>query len=1291
MSTVIRINPIREELNNQRAYSKNNLLKNIESEMITSKRINKKNKQYNDDKINSKTKINNNIFNNHKIITIFQLYYHLSRPIDYLFIVFALIGCIGSGISLIVQIYIFSDIFSDVGNTSECDNPDKINKIVEKSYDYQIKKLLIFGIASFICNFLSVAFWNLVGQRNMHNLRHKYFSILLSQEQQWFDQNNPFKFATKIQNQLDIIEQGIGEKFGNVFGNITQCLSGFIIAFITSWKLTLVILSVFPIILIILLIMIIFINKKAVKSRKAYEEAGGIAEEILYNIKIISSFANFEYELERYNEKIEEFYKIEIRKIYELGLFIGLSIFIVYVAIFIALFYGRSLIQKEYNSNKKRQFTGGDVINVTFCTLIGIVGLAMIIPNIKIIQEACSASSDYFILCERKIPFDYDDSIETPDKSLIKGQISFKNVKFKYSSDENGKLILDNVNLLFEAGKKIALVGESGCGKSTIVNLIERLYEIHDGNIFIDNLDIKKYNIEYLRSLIGYVEQEPVLFNKTIKENIIFGREKYFENTEKLDELIKEACDESFSSEFINNLPEKLNYVVGVKGNKLSGGQKQRIAIARAILNKPKILILDEATSSLDYKSEKEVQKALDNICKKKVTTLIISHRLSTVINADLIYFIKEGKVVEKGTHQELLAKNGYYFELIKTQLIKEENIKNNYKEIKEEGSDINILDIEKNNSYDNHKNIFIPQNEIKFEITRIFKEIKDKKINIIIAFIGGALVGGINPIIGAMLGQVINGLNSQDNKIRKEKMLKYGLIFLFSSFAQGCGNILMNWQFMILGAYLTKIYRKKIFEKYLRFHLSFFDLEINSPGALLTRLSIDTTQLNSLILTIFGGSIISISVFIVGFILGCIYEYRLTLVLFCFIPFIILSMIFRRKLNRNNSPKGIRAKIEAGGFLSECVTSTKTIFSYNFQRKAIEIYMEVLSYLKKKFLFDSLIGGFFIGLGQFCIFAAQSTVLYAAKKFILKRQINSEDVDLVLSIIITMAAGIGQGMGNIGDFKKAKIAFKSLYSILDSESKISAFKIDNAEKKSPENIKGKIEFRHVYFSYPTNPKKIILNDINFIIEPEQHIAFVGYSGSGKSTILQLLQRFYDIEEGKGEILIDDINIKEYNLYELRKKIGWVNQEPVLFKRNMIENIRYGKLDADDDEYEKSAKDANIMNILNINEKIDDNPISGGEKQRLAIARVFLKNPVILLMDEATSSLDKNNELEIQKSLNKLANKKTSLTVAHRLNTIENSDIIFVVENGEIVEKGKHQDLMELKKVYYNLYQNSQN
>jgi ATP-binding cassette subfamily B (MDR/TAP) protein 1 len=343
-------------------------------------------------------------------------------------------------------------------------------------------------------------------------------------------------------------------------------------------------------------------------------------------------------------------------------------------------------------------------------------------------------------------------------------------------------------------------------------------------------------------------------------------------------------------------------------------------------------------------------------------------------------------------------------------------------------------------------------------------------------------------------------------------------------------------------------------------------------------------------------------------------------------------------------------------------------------------------------------------------MFAANCAVLYAAKKYILKGEIDSEDMGLAMNIVMTSASGIGQGMGNLGDLKKAKIAFKSLYSTIDTESQISAFKDDNEGKVSPENIKGKIEFKHVYFAYPTRPEQIILKDVSFVIEPGQQAALVGYSGSGKSTVIQLLERFYDVEDGKGEILIDDVNIKDYDLYQLRKKIGLVSQEPVLFKRSVLENVRYGKLDATNEDCIQAAKEANIMKFFTedkMNEIIGENnkkedkdkkgenvgkkedPVSGGEKQRLAIARAFLKNPVILLLDEATSALDKDSELEVQKSLDKLSSNRTSIAIAHRLSTIEKCNKIFVLENGRLVEQGTHQELMKLKNKYYTLHKYS--
>ena len=217
----------------------------------------------------------------------------------------------------------------------------------------------------------------------------------------------------------------------------------------------------------------------------------------------------------------------------------------------------------------------------------------------------------------------------------------------------------------------MALVGESGCGKSTIVNLVERLYEPIEGEVLLDGINVKEYNLEYLRSLIGYVKQEPVLFNKSIRKNIIFGREEKLKELGDIDTLLNEACTDAYIKDFINKKQDKYEYNVGIKGNKLLPSQKQRVSIARAILLKPKIIILDEATSSLDNESEEKVQIALDLINKKNITTIIIGNRINIIKNADLIYAIKEGKVVEKGTHDELMAKKGYYTSIIKSEIKK--------------------------------------------------------------------------------------------------------------------------------------------------------------------------------------------------------------------------------------------------------------------------------------------------------------------------------------------------------------------------------------------------------------------------------------------------------------------------------------------------------------------------------------------------------------------------------------------------------------------------------------------
>ena len=392
--------------------------------------------------------------------------------------------------------------------------------------------------------------------------------------------------------------------------------------------------------------------------------------------------------------------------------------------------------------------------------------------------------------------------------------------------------------------------------------------------------------------------------------------------------------------------------------------------------------------------------------------------------------------------------------------------------------------------------------------------------------------------------------------------------------------------------------------------------------------------------------------------------------------------MMKRDDYQENGTEINKKSQIEAGSFLSECVINTKTVFSFNFQNKALELYSNILNSETNNFLKKSMIQGFWIGFGLGCYSLAYAIAFKFAIIFIKNRTLSFENFSCVVSNIANSCDGLSDILRNIGDTKKAKSSFISVFETLDIESKISPFEVNNKDKISANNITGKIEFKNIYFSYPTKPDQIVLKNISFIINPGQKVGLVGLSGSGKSSIIQLIERFYDANEG--EILIDDINIKEYNLFELRKKIGLVSQEPTIFKRNVYENILYGNLESNKEEVYEAAKKADIENLINDNN--DNNPLSGGEKQRVAIARAFLKDPKIILLDEATSSLDKETENEVQKNIIKLQKNKTCLTVAHRLNTVIDSDLILVLDSGELVEKGNHTELLKLKGKYFTLY-----
>ena len=455
--------------------------------------------------------------------------------------------------------------------------------------------------------------------------------------------------------------------------------------------------------------------------------------------------------------------------------------------------------------------------------------------------------------------------------------------------------------------------------------------------------------------------------------------------------------------------------------------------------------------------------------------------------------------------------------------------------------------------------------------------------------------------------------------------------------------------------------------------------------------MSIDTTQLNSIVLTLVGDILQTSGNLITGLTIGFVYDYKLTFISLIFIPFIIFALVMvKDSVLSPTKKKDNKTDIEAGAILSECVINTKTIFSFNFQKTAVDMYLSLLLSDSNKYVQNALLSGFFMGLGAFATYSCIATIIHFAKEFILDFDLIFNDFFFAVAPLMLMVAGISEGLNGISDYPKAKAAFISLFKIIRTNSLIPSFYEDNRGKIEPDNLKGKIEFRNVTFAYPTKPEIDILKNVSFVIEPGQSVGLVGYSGCGKSTIIQLIERFYEVEDGCGEVLIDDINVKDYNIYSLRKKIGLVSQEPVLFKRSVYENILYGRLDAKKEEVLAAAKAAAIEKFFDKKQMgTKEDPVSGGEKQRLAIARTFLKDPVILLLDEATSALDKESEKMVQESIDILQKGRTSVAVAHRLTTIQNSDVIIVMERGRLVEKGKHEELMKLGKKYAHLYKYS--
>ncbi len=501
-----------------------------------------------------------------------------------------------------------------------------------------------------VFSFLRVYTFTIVSERSLSDLRHAVYTKMVWLPMSFFDSRRVGELTSRLTSDVGTLYDTFTFTLAELLRQILVLLIGIPLIFILTPRLTIFMLLTFPVLVVAALFFGKFIRKLSKKTQDQLANANVIVEETLQSIAVVKSFTNEVFETIRYKKSLNEVVNTAIHASKYRGLFISFTILALFGGIVAVSWYGAYLLQNG-------EATVGELFSfIIYTSFIGgsIAGLGDIFSSL---QRSVGASERVLEILDQS-----DESIASGGKLKLKGKVAFKDVSFTYPTRSDFQ-VLKSISLQINPGEKIALVGPSGAGKSTIVQLLMRFYPLSTGSIEVDDKIISDYNLTDYRSNIGIVPQEVILFGGTIRENIAYGK------ANATPEEIEAAARKANAWEFIESFPEKMETLVGDRGVKLSGGQKQRVAIARAILKDPSILILDEATSSLDAQSESLVQEALEKLMENR-TTIVIAHRLSTIRSVDTIFVIKDGQIAESGSHHELsMRDNGIYRNLLELQL----------------------------------------------------------------------------------------------------------------------------------------------------------------------------------------------------------------------------------------------------------------------------------------------------------------------------------------------------------------------------------------------------------------------------------------------------------------------------------------------------------------------------------------------------------------------------------------------------------------------------------------------
>ncbi|XP_006846532.2 ABC transporter B family member 19 [Amborella trichopoda] len=1224
---------------------------------------------------------------------------------DVMLMAMGTVGAIVHGMAQPVGYLLLGKALSAFGNIHDT------SAMVTAIYEI-VRYVWYMALATFPAGILEIGCWMYASERQTSRLRLSFFRAVLRQEIGAFDTDlTPGNIMAGITSHMSLIQDAIGEKLGHFLSCFAAFFGGILIAFYCCWQVAMFTLLVVPMIMLVGATYSKKMNSFSKLRMDFLSEATAMVEQNVSQIKTVFAFVGESSALRTFSQCVDKQFKLSKQEALIKGIGMGMFQGVTFIMWALIIWIGAVVVSAGKSD-------GGLTLAAVISILFGAISLTHAAPDMQAFNQAGAAGYEVFRVIERKPQISYTVAGITPEK--IKGDIELHDVHFAYPSRQ-AQFVLRGFSLSIPAGNVVALVGSSGCGKSTIISLIERFYDPSQGEVLIDGQNIKELDLKFLRRNIGLVSQEPSLFTGTIRDNLRLG------NPDASDDDIKNAATIANADSFISKLPDQYNTEVGDRGAQLSGGQKQRIAIARAILKNPPILLLDEATSALDSESEKLVQDALERAMSGR-TVIVIAHRLSTIINANTIAVVEDGQVRQTGTHHELLQTNDFYHALFTTQSI--DNIKSDNDSSQRE-ENLSML-VGPNatgtmNATGTITEIWSPLYEdhhsTKSQITELSMDVKSQSSELptvsrtkgkmqrpspffriwfglrkhdlgktLLGSAAAALSGISKPLFGFYIMTIGVAYYSHDPKGQvRIYSISFAVVGLLAVFTHS----LQHYFYGVVGEAAMGNFRQALYSAVLRNELAWFEKPENNASLLTSHIVADTCQIKVIISDRTSVIVQCISSIAIATTVSMVVNWRMGLVAWAVMPCHFIGGLVQARSAQGFALDSSLSHSKLSKIMAESASNIRTVASFVCEDRLIAQANSSLMDPLMRSRIESLKYGFIQGFSLCLWNIAHAVALWYTTVLVERKQASFENGIRSYQIFSLTVPSITELWTLLPTVFASLRILRPALRVLDRQSHIDPQRNGGLRR---DRICGAVCFQDVQFSYPLRPDSLILQGLSFSIGEGMQMALVGPSGSGKSSVLGLVLRFYDPQ--KGRILIDGRDIRDYELRWLRTHIGLVQQEPLLFSTSIVDNIRYGNENASESEILEASKQANAHGFVSslpdgydtmVGEK--GCQLSGGQKQRIAIARALLKRPSIMMLDEATSALDAESEAMVMRAIAQSGEGCgcTQIRVAHRLSTVMDSDTIVVMDKGKVVEMGHHSELVTSEGGVYSRFFKLQN